>query len=108
VRHRVGQACILHTAYSRIFHTAYDRIFHTAYDRIYTPYITVHLMISLPNLPYILRIYINIYIYGFWPTLHMTVYLVFFQSKTPYKSRMYLVLANPREASCPENSRGGK
>jgi len=37
-------------------------------NRIYTPYMTVYLMISLPKLPYIHRIYI-----WFWPTLHILV-----------------------------------
>ena len=31
---------------------------------MYTPYMTVYLVIPLPNVPYILRIYI-----WFWPTL---------------------------------------
>ena len=33
-------------------------------NRIYTPYMTVYLVISLPKIPNIHRIYI-----GFWPTL---------------------------------------
>ena len=35
-------------------------------NRIYTPYLTVYLVISLPKIPYIHRIYI-----WFWPTLYV-------------------------------------
>jgi hypothetical protein len=37
--------------------TIYVRLARTAY--MYTPYVTVYLVISLPNMPYIHRMYIN-------------------------------------------------
>jgi len=36
---------------------AYSLLFRVGQNRIYTPYMTVYLMISLPNIPYIHRIY---------------------------------------------------
>jgi len=70
-------------------------------NRVYTLHMTVYLVISLPKIPYIHRIYIGlartVYIHRIWPyiwwfscpkyrvhTLHMTVYLVIFLPKIPY------------------------
>ena len=42
----------------RIFEIYEVRIFRVGQNCIYTPYMTVYLMISLPKMPYIYRIYI--------------------------------------------------
>jgi len=73
------------------------------YNRIFTPYMTVYLVISLPKIPYIHRIFLYI---RFWPTLY--IYTVCdrifgdFPAKntvyTPYII-IYKVLANSRCAT---------
>ena len=50
--------------------TYHAHIFRVGQKRIYTPYMTVFLVISLPKIPYIHRIYIYIW---FWLTLHTKV-----------------------------------
>jgi len=42
------------------------RIIRVGQNRIYTPYMTIRLVISLPKIPYIHRIYV-----WFWPTLRI-------------------------------------
>jgi len=44
-------------------HMVLSRMIRVGQNRIYTPYMTVYLVISLPKIPYIHRIYIYIYIY---------------------------------------------
>jgi len=55
-------------------------------DRICTPYMTVYLMISQPEIPYIHRIYIYIYIYMVLPTLIVTLFPWARQSSVPASS----------------------
>jgi hypothetical protein len=81
-------------------HTYIRCIYSVGQNRIYAPYMTVYLVISLPKIPYIHRIYIWI-----WPTL--CIYTVYgrifggFPDKntvcTPY---MYACGANPTHTVC--------
>ena len=88
-------------------------MYRVGHNRIYAPYMTVYLVISLPKVPYIHRIYI-----WSWPTLlmfgleaaglivficrvgqncictpYMTAHLAISLPKVPYIHRIYMVLA---------------
>jgi hypothetical protein len=86
--------------YSHISRVSQNCIYWVGQNRIYAPYMTVYLVISLPKIPYIHRIYIWI-----WPTL--CIYTVYgrifggFPDKntvcTPY---MYACGANPTHTVC--------
>jgi len=47
------------------------RVFRVGQNCTFTPYMTVYLVISLPKIPYIHRIYIYILYIWFWPTLQV-------------------------------------
>ena len=55
-------------------------------NRTYTPYMTVYLVISLPKLPYVNRIYMVLASPIHTP--YMTVYLVISLPKIPYIHRI--------------------
>jgi hypothetical protein len=48
-------------------------------NRIYTPNMAVYLVVSMPNIPYVHRIYV-----WFWATLHMTYRLCYFTSTSSW------------------------
>ena len=62
---------------------------------IYTPYSTVYPVISLPNIPYIRRIYMDWVGQNRIYTPYMTVYLVISLPQIPYIHGIYMVMANP-------------
>ena len=68
---------------------------------IHAPYMTIHLVMSLPKIPYIHRIYIFIYLFIYKVRQdhtyapYMTIHLVMCLLKAPFMHQIILVLAKP-------------